>query len=42
MRAAFVSVLRRAADNGDALLAEGDAVTAIGKSGSAAPVRRPG
>jgi hypothetical protein len=31
VRAAFVSVLRRAAENGDALLAEGDAVTAIGK-----------
>jgi hypothetical protein len=31
VRAAFVAVLRRAADNGDALLAEGDAVTAIAK-----------
>jgi hypothetical protein len=31
VRAAFVSVLRRAAENGDALLAEGDAVMAIGK-----------
>ena len=31
VRAAFVSVLRRASDNGDALLAEGDAVTAVGR-----------